>query len=155
MMTDPAADDEVETQIPAISADTLLTKCHELLDELEQFQAFLVQEKKEHTVQLRQFRNSVISELKSLEKVVYVQDSGGVKHIPNVFCSSLKQTQPRNVPFTLCDLRTYRSIAQFGQLQSLVEDLCSSTNASTGTRSWAGLSMVVRSRGENGLHSWI
>ncbi|MCJ1281570.1 hypothetical protein MMC26_000890 [Xylographa opegraphella] len=68
-MTSVAVNDEAEAQIPVISADALLTKCHELLGELEKFQAFLLQEKKEHTVQLRQFRNSVVSELKSLEKL--------------------------------------------------------------------------------------
>ena len=68
-MTLLTVNDDVKTQTSVISADALLTKCHELLDELEKFQAFLLQEKKEHTVQLRQFRNSVIAELKSLEKV--------------------------------------------------------------------------------------
>ncbi|MCJ1393200.1 hypothetical protein MMC18_006072 [Xylographa bjoerkii] len=68
-MTSLPVNDEAGAQLPVISADALLTKCHELLNELERFQAFLVQEKKEHTVQLRQFRNSVISELKSLEKL--------------------------------------------------------------------------------------
>ncbi|MCJ1376972.1 hypothetical protein MMC17_000062 [Xylographa soralifera] len=70
-----AVNDEVEGQTPVISADALLTKCHELLDELEKFQAFLLQEKKEHTVQLRQFRNSVVSELKSLEKLAQADPS--------------------------------------------------------------------------------
>ncbi|MCJ1403716.1 hypothetical protein MMC11_006939 [Xylographa trunciseda] len=68
-MTSLAINEEANIPIPAINADALLTKCHELLDELEKFQAFLLQEKKEHTVQLRQFRNSVVSELKSLEKL--------------------------------------------------------------------------------------
>ena len=68
-MASLVVNDEGESQTPVTSADALLTKCHELLDELEKFQAFLLQEKKENTVQLRQFRNSVISELKSLEKV--------------------------------------------------------------------------------------
>ena len=68
-MISVAAKDEADVQVPVKSADSLLAKCYELLDELEKFQAFLSQEKKEHTVQLRQFRNSVISERKSLEKV--------------------------------------------------------------------------------------
>ena len=54
---------------PAVSVDGLLAQCHDLLKELEQFQAFLVERKKEHTVELRQFRNSVTSELRSLERV--------------------------------------------------------------------------------------
>ncbi|MCJ1431296.1 hypothetical protein MMC27_000647 [Xylographa pallens] len=68
-MTSLAVNDDVEAPLSVIRADALLTKCHELLDELEKFQTFLLQEKKEHTVQLRQFRNSVFSELKSLEKL--------------------------------------------------------------------------------------
>ena len=67
------ASDEIEhdppTPSPVTSVDTLLAKCHELLGELEDFRKFLVEQKKEHTVELRQFRNSVTSELKSLERV--------------------------------------------------------------------------------------
>lgn len=54
---------------PVISADALLGQCHTLLNELEEFQEFLIEQKKEHTVDLRQFRSSVSSELKSLERV--------------------------------------------------------------------------------------
>ena len=67
------ANDEPERdpQTPSYftNVDALLAKCHELLNELECFCKFLVQQKKEHTVELRQFRNSVASELKSLERV--------------------------------------------------------------------------------------
>ena len=47
----------------------LLKRCRDLLDELEEFKSFLVEQKKENAVELRQFYNSVASELKSLEKV--------------------------------------------------------------------------------------
>lgn len=49
--------------------EDLLQKCHDLLNELEGFKTFLQEQKKENAVELRQFCNSVASELKSLEKV--------------------------------------------------------------------------------------
>ena len=58
-----------QLQPPSITVDELLDKCHALLNELEQFRVFLVERKKEHTIEIRQFRNSVVSELKSLERV--------------------------------------------------------------------------------------
>ena len=65
-----ARDKEELVSPTTISVDTLLTRCHVLLNELEQFQTFLIEHKKKHTVELRQFRNAVGSELKSLEKVI-------------------------------------------------------------------------------------
>lgn len=47
----------------------LLQRCRDLLDELGEFKTFLVEQKKDNAVELRQFYNSVASELKSLEKV--------------------------------------------------------------------------------------
>lgn len=52
-----------------VLVEDLLERCHDLLKELEEFKAFLVEQKKENAVELRQFCNSVASELKSLEKV--------------------------------------------------------------------------------------
>ena len=52
-----------------VRVEDLLRNCHALLKELEAFRTFLVQCRKEATVEIRQFRNSVQSELKSLEKV--------------------------------------------------------------------------------------
>ena len=52
-----------------VLADDLLTRCHQMLSELEEFKVFLSEQKKEHIVDIRQFHNSVLSELKSLEKV--------------------------------------------------------------------------------------
>lgn len=46
----------------------LLQRCHVLLDELEQFQQYLAEQKKEG-VELRHFKNSVKTESKLLEKV--------------------------------------------------------------------------------------
>ena len=54
---------------PVAKSDQLLAQCRDLLSELEDFQKFLVEQKKEHVVEIRQFRNSVASELKSLERV--------------------------------------------------------------------------------------
>jgi len=66
-------DREGELTTPAhtdtVRVEDLLRNCHVLLNELEAFRSFLVQRKKEHTVEIRQFRNSIQSELKSLEKV--------------------------------------------------------------------------------------
>ncbi|MCJ1478812.1 hypothetical protein MMC13_007496 [Lambiella insularis] len=54
---------------PVVCADALLVECHKLLNELEEFQAFLTEQKKDHTADLRQFRSSVNSELRSLERL--------------------------------------------------------------------------------------
>ena len=56
-------------QKPATTVDDLLAKCRGLLKELEQFQEYLREWNKEQTVELRPFRNSIQSELKSLERV--------------------------------------------------------------------------------------
>ncbi len=56
-------------QKDTVRVEDLLHNCHALLNELEAFRTFLVQRRKEHTVEIRQFRNSVQAELKSLEKV--------------------------------------------------------------------------------------
>ena len=50
-------------------AEDLLKRCHLLLSELEDFKSYLIKESKENAVELKPFRNSVISEIKSLEKV--------------------------------------------------------------------------------------
>ena len=61
--------DQETAPLPAANVDDLLIQCHRLLKELELFQEFLVERKREHTVELRQFRSSIISELKSLQRV--------------------------------------------------------------------------------------
>ena len=61
--------DQETASLPAANVDDLLIQCHRLLKELELFQEFLVERKREHTVELRQFRSSIISELKSLQRV--------------------------------------------------------------------------------------
>lgn len=53
----------------AILVEDLLRQCHQMLAELKQFRDFLSEQKKEHLVDIRLFHNSVLSELKSLEKV--------------------------------------------------------------------------------------
>ena len=65
---------------PAISVDSLLSQCHELLSELEAFRDFLDQAKKKPAllpsgsygnglVDIRQFHSSILAESKSLQKV--------------------------------------------------------------------------------------
>ena len=67
--------DSVTAVTPASSVDgallveDLLKRCHDLLNELDQFRAFLAESKKQNAVEIRQFHNSVLSELKSLERV--------------------------------------------------------------------------------------
>ena len=52
-----------------VIAEELLGQCYQLLSELEEFQTFLTERRKEQIVDIRQFHNSVRSELKSLERV--------------------------------------------------------------------------------------
>lgn len=66
--------------------EDLLQKCQTLLNEVQDFWSFLVQCKKEHTVEIRQFRNSVQSELKSISKV----------------CSLISHPQPCYVQRLIC-----------------------------------------------------
>jgi len=68
-MSDTDGDDARLAHDETVMVEDLVQKCHGLLKELEDFRTFLVQRKKEHTVEIRQFRNSVQSELKSLAKV--------------------------------------------------------------------------------------
>jgi hypothetical protein len=49
--------------------EDLLQQCQVLLSELEEFQQHLVKQKKDIGVELRHFKNSVITEVRSLEKV--------------------------------------------------------------------------------------
>lgn len=50
-------------------ADDLLKGCHVLLSELRIFQQYLEDQKREHNVEVKPFRNSITAELKSLERV--------------------------------------------------------------------------------------
>ena len=49
--------------------EDLLQQCQVLLSELEEFQQYLVKQKKDSGVELRHFKNSVRTEVNSLEKV--------------------------------------------------------------------------------------
>jgi hypothetical protein len=49
--------------------EDLLLKCQVLLSELEEFQRYLANQKKDSGVELRHFKNSVRTEVNSLEKV--------------------------------------------------------------------------------------
>ncbi len=62
------AEDDSAGQVTALAKATL-QRCRNLVDELEQFQIYLEQNKKEHKLELRSFRNNVKSEMKLLEKV--------------------------------------------------------------------------------------
>ena len=53
----------------AILVEDLLKKCHDLLNELDQFRTFVAENNRQNAVEIRQFQNSILSELKSLEKV--------------------------------------------------------------------------------------
>ncbi|KAI9875218.1 MAG: hypothetical protein M1830_008734 [Pleopsidium flavum] len=60
---------QTSTQDETVLVEDLLRNCQGLLKELEDFRTFLVQQKKDRTVEIRQFKNSVQSELKSLAKL--------------------------------------------------------------------------------------
>ena len=53
----------------SISIGDLLTKCHSLLDEIQQFRDYLIEHKKEKEVEIRHFQTTILSERKSIEKV--------------------------------------------------------------------------------------
>jgi hypothetical protein len=47
-------------------------RCRILLNELEQFQAYLKKQRKEHTVELRTFKSGLQAEMKLIDKVLTV-----------------------------------------------------------------------------------
>ena len=55
----------------SIPIDDLLTKCHALVAEIQQFRDYLTEHRKEKAVEMRHFQNSIVSEQKSIEKVHY------------------------------------------------------------------------------------
>ncbi|KAI9703142.1 MAG: hypothetical protein M1836_007707 [Candelina mexicana] len=66
-MGDDEDDNTLRTAVP--SAQQLLDRCNGLLRELDQFRDYLKLRSKQNTVEVRHFRNTVLSELKSLEKL--------------------------------------------------------------------------------------
>jgi hypothetical protein len=60
------AEDEVDTHTLALD---MQRRCRLLLDELEQFQAYLKKQSKENDVELRTFKSDVQSEMKFIDKV--------------------------------------------------------------------------------------
>lgn len=84
---------------------SLQKQCRDLLDELEQYQAYLKQKRVESTVEVRHFKNSVQSEMKLLDKVNYTLFSsqmifpdkfsagkGGSLKLQIITCASLYQS---------------------------------------------------------------
>ncbi|KAL8989562.1 MAG: hypothetical protein Q9177_001574 [Variospora cf. flavescens] len=53
----------------AVLAGDLVRRCHKLLNELGAFQQYLIERKREHTVELKPFHHSISAEGKSLEKL--------------------------------------------------------------------------------------
>lgn len=73
----------------AILVEDLLKKCHDLLNELDQFRTFVAENNRQNAVEIRQFQNSILSELKSLEKVYRLhierQPFKPADHLPALF----------------------------------------------------------------------
>ncbi|KAL8705689.1 MAG: hypothetical protein Q9201_001209 [Fulgogasparrea decipioides] len=69
-------------------AEDLVRRCRELLTELESFQEYLAEQKPEHEVELKPFRNTVTAELKSLEKL-RLADPGSERTIHTLRSSNL------------------------------------------------------------------
>lgn len=60
----------IDNSTGKLAAD-LLGRCEALLGEVETFQQFLVEQKRENTVEIRHFKSNLKAECKSLEKVRY------------------------------------------------------------------------------------
>ena len=54
-----------------LTVDILLSKCHILIEEIQQFRVYLAEHKKEKEVDIQRFYNTTLSEQKSIEKVSY------------------------------------------------------------------------------------
>ncbi len=65
-----SAEDNSAAQATVLAKATL-QRCRHLVEELQQFQVYLEQHKKEHKLELRSFRNNVKSEMKLLDKVCF------------------------------------------------------------------------------------
>ena len=68
-----------------ILVEDLIAKCHTLLNELEEFRSFITDRRQEHAVDIRQFHTPVISELKSLQKVILLTCSMNLIRPPHIF----------------------------------------------------------------------
>lgn len=65
--SEPSAD---ANSIGAVDiAKDLVKRCHELLNELKAFHTYIKECRREHTVEVKPFLNTVTAELRSLEKV--------------------------------------------------------------------------------------
>jgi hypothetical protein len=69
---------------------SLFSKCQNLLSELQQFQDFLASHKRQGAVELRQFKSSINSELKSLEKL---------RHLNELESKKAHSLRSSNLPF--------------------------------------------------------
>jgi hypothetical protein len=68
--TSDVKDEDQSAEIDAEKlASDMQARCRKLLNELEQFQAHLKKQRKEHTVELRTFRSGLQAEMKLIDKV--------------------------------------------------------------------------------------
>ena len=125
--------DSSQNSAATVTVGDLLDKCRDLLSELEQFREYLAERNTEQTVELRPFRNSIQSELRSLERVVTQSPIRFLRgYIANITNSSPKQTLMPSEQSILSVLQIYRFILRYGQQQNAVLGLHCSIKDSIG-----------------------
>jgi hypothetical protein len=113
--------EEIDAQ--EIDAEKLATemqlRCRMLLNELEQFQAHLKKQRKEHTVELRTFRSGLQAEMKLIDKVLVM--SLARRTFANAGdCSWLKRIPLQVKPCTPFAPRTSNSMLLYGRRRNPV-----------------------------------
>ena len=104
-----------------IDAEKLATemqrRCRQLLSELEQFQAHLKKQRREHTVELRTFRSGLQAEMRLIDKVllIFLRKTAFANRVA---CSLSRKTPLQAKPRTPCAPQTSNSTPLCGQPRS-------------------------------------
>jgi len=104
---------------PALALD-MQKRCRLLLDELEQFQAYLKKQGKENTAELRAFKTEVQSEMRLIDKVIYRAFRALLQLL--IFLHSWQKTLSNPQVFSRYDPPILPSSPPFGPLQKIVHE---------------------------------
>ncbi|KAG9716823.1 hypothetical protein KCU73_g15529, partial [Aureobasidium melanogenum] len=96
-MTEPHTNGHASTTTPPTASD-LLTRCQSLLSELEAFKEYLKSRKQDHQVEIAHFRNTVKSELRTLQRLASASSNDASNHDENS-TTTQHTVNSSNLPF--------------------------------------------------------
>ncbi|KAH0040315.1 hypothetical protein KCU78_g1161, partial [Aureobasidium melanogenum] len=96
-MTEPHTNGHSSTTAPPTASD-LLTRCQTLLSELEAFKEYLKSRKQDHQVEIAHFRNTVKSELRTLQRLASASSNDASNHDENT-TTTQHTVNSSNLPF--------------------------------------------------------